>query len=105
MQEEQNTWHSALVGFRARVRRFALEQVTAAEVPRYRALIQNDLQESYFRIAYKFEDPFWPMPLRGFCISPDGPSTQHSRTLVPKTIPLIAFGTKVLAYLVHGPAG
>ena len=36
---------------------------------------------------------------------PEGPSTQYSRTLGPKTIPLMAFGTKVLKYWVLGPSG
>ena len=35
---------------------------------------------------------------------PESPSTQYSRTLVPKTIPLMAFGTSVLKYLVFGPS-
>ena len=30
---------------------------------------------------------------------PEGPSTQYFRTLVLKTIPLVAFGTRVLNYL------
>ena len=34
-----------------------------------------------------------------------GPSTQCLRTLVPKAISLIAFGTRVLSYLVLGPSG
>ena len=36
---------------------------------------------------------------------PEGPSTQYLRTLVPKTIPLMAFGTRVLKYWVLGPSG
>ena len=35
----------------------------------------------------------------------EGPSTQYLRTLIPKTIPLMAFGTRVLKYWVLGPAG
>ena len=34
---------------------------------------------------------------------PEGPSTQYLRTLVPKTIPLMAFGTRVLKHRVLGP--
>ena len=36
---------------------------------------------------------------------PEGPSAQYVRTLVPKTIHLIAFGTKLLKYSVLGPSG
>ena len=37
---------------------------------------------------------------------PECPSTQHLRTLVPKTIPLVmVFGTRVLKYWALGPAG
>ena len=36
---------------------------------------------------------------------PEGPSTQYLRTLVPKTIPLMVFGTKGLKYWVLGPSG
>ena len=36
---------------------------------------------------------------------PEGPSTQYSRTLVPKTIPLMVFGTRVLKYWVLGASG
>ena len=36
---------------------------------------------------------------------PEGPSTQYLRTLVPKTIPLMVFGTRVLKYWVLGPSG
>ena len=35
----------------------------------------------------------------------EGPSTQYLRTLVPKTIPLMAFGTRVPRYWVLGPSG
>ena len=38
------------------------------------------------------------------CI-PEGPSTHHLRTLVPNTIPLLVFGTRVLKYWVLGPSG
>ena len=37
--------------------------------------------------------------------SPKGPSTQYRRTLVPKTLPLMAFGTRVLEDWVLGPLG
>ena len=37
--------------------------------------------------------------------SPEGPSTQYLRTLVPKAIPLMVFGTRVVEYWVIGPAG
>ena len=36
---------------------------------------------------------------------PGGLSTQSFRTLVPKTILLMAFGTRVLKYWVLGPSG
>ena len=36
---------------------------------------------------------------------PEGPSTQYLRTLVPKTIPLMVFATRVLKYWVLGPSG
>ena len=36
---------------------------------------------------------------------PEGPSTQYLRTLVPKAILLMVFGTKVLKYWVLGPLG
>ena len=36
---------------------------------------------------------------------PEGPSTQYLRTLVPKTIPSMVFGTRVLKYWVLGPSG
>ena len=36
---------------------------------------------------------------------PEGPSTQYSRTLAPKTIPLMVFGTRVLQHWVLGPSG
>ena len=36
---------------------------------------------------------------------PEGPSTQYLRTLVPNTIPLVDFGTRVLKYWVLGPSG
>ena len=35
----------------------------------------------------------------------EGPSTQHLRTLVPKTIPLMVFGTRVLKFWELGPSG
>ena len=36
---------------------------------------------------------------------PEGPSTHCLRTLVPNTIPYMAFGTRVLKYWVLGPSG
>ena len=36
---------------------------------------------------------------------PECPRTQYFRTLVPKTMPLMAFGTRVLKYWVLGPCG
>ena len=36
---------------------------------------------------------------------PEGPSTQHLRTLVSKNIQGMAFGTRVLKYWVVGPSG
>ena len=36
---------------------------------------------------------------------PEGPSTQHLRTLVPKAITGMVFGIRVLKYLVLGPSG
>ena len=35
----------------------------------------------------------------------EGPSTQYLRTLLPKTIPLVAFGARVLKYWVLGSSG
>ena len=35
----------------------------------------------------------------------EGPSTQYFRVLVPKTIPLMVFGTRVLKFWVLGPSG
>ena len=35
----------------------------------------------------------------------EGPSTQYSRSLVPKAIPSMAFRTRVLKYWVLGPSG
>ena len=40
-----------------------------------------------------------------FKLFPEGPSTQYLRSLVPKTIPLMVFGTRVLKYWVLGPSG
>ena len=37
--------------------------------------------------------------------SPEGPSTQHLRTLVPKTIKGMVFGARVLKSWVLGPSG
>ena len=37
--------------------------------------------------------------------NPEGSSTQYLRSLVPKTIPLMVFGTKGLKYMVLGPFG
>ena len=37
--------------------------------------------------------------------SPEGPSTQYLRFLVPKTIPLMVFGARELKYWVLGPSG
>ena len=37
--------------------------------------------------------------------SPEGPSTQYLRSLIPKAIPLMVFGTRVLQYWVLGPSG
>ena len=34
-----------------------------------------------------------------FPVNPEGPSTQYLRTLVPRTISLMAFGTRVLEIL------
>ena len=36
---------------------------------------------------------------------PEGPHTQYLGTLVPKTIPLMALGIRVLKYWVLGPSG
>ena len=36
---------------------------------------------------------------------PEGPSTQYSRTLVPKAIKGMVFGTRVLTYWALGPSG
>ena len=36
---------------------------------------------------------------------PEGPSTQYFRSLVPKTIRLMAFGTRDLKHWVLGPSG
>ena len=36
---------------------------------------------------------------------PEGPSTQHLRTLVPNTIKGMVFGTRILKYCVLGPSG
>ena len=36
---------------------------------------------------------------------PEGPSTQYIRTLVPKTIKGMDFGTRILKYWVLGPSG
>ena len=36
---------------------------------------------------------------------PEGPSSQYLRSLVPKTIPLMVFGPRVLKYCVLGPSG
>ena len=41
---------------------------------------------------------------RGFC-TPESPSTQYLRFLVPKTILLMVFGTRVLKYWILGPLG
>ena len=37
--------------------------------------------------------------------SPEGPSTQYLRTLVPQTIFQMVFGTRVLKYAILGPSG
>ena len=37
--------------------------------------------------------------------TPEGPSTEYLGTLVPKTIPLMIFGTRSLKYWVLGPSG
>ena len=41
-----------------------------------------------------------------FCLpcNPNQTSTQYLRTLVPQTIPLMVFGTRVLKYWVLGPS-
>ena len=39
------------------------------------------------------------------CPYPEGPSTQYSRTLVPKTMKGMVFGTRDLKYWVLGPSG
>ena len=36
---------------------------------------------------------------------PEVPSTQSLRLLVPKSVPYMAFGTRVLEHLVRGPSG
>ena len=36
---------------------------------------------------------------------PEGPSTQYLRTLVPKTIEGMGFGTRVLRFWLLGPLG
>ena len=36
---------------------------------------------------------------------PRGPSTQYLKTLAPKTIPLMIFGTNVFSYWVLGSSG
>ena len=38
-------------------------------------------------------------------VYPEGPSSQDLRCLAPKTILLMAFGTRVLKYWVLGPSG
>ena len=45
------------------------------------------------------------MGLRPRLQSPEGPSTQYLRTLVPKAIKGMVFGTRVLKYWVLGPSG
>ena len=42
---------------------------------------------------------------RSYFVLPKGPSTQYSRTLVPKAMPFMVFGTRVLKYWVLGPSG
>ena len=56
------------------------------------------------------DDILWPSS--AFCFRtlaplylPEGPSTQYLRSLVPKTILLMVFGTRVLKYWVLGPSG
>ena len=45
----------------------------------------------------KSKDPFQQVP--------EGPSTQYERTLVPKTMKSIVFGTRNLKYWLLGPSG
>ena len=44
----------------------------------------------------------WPLRVS---ILPKDPYTAHVRTLVPKTIPGMVFGTRVLKRAVYGPFG
>ena len=37
--------------------------------------------------------------------SPEGPSIQKERTLVPGAVPLMVFGTRDLKYWIFGPSG
>ena len=41
----------------------------------------------------------------GPATNPEGPSTHYFRTLVPKAIKGVVFGTRVLKYLVLGASG
>ena len=47
------------------------------------------------QLVYIIGAPFWPL----------GPSTQYLRTLVPKTLMGMVFGTRVLKCWVLGPSG
>ena len=56
------------------------------------------------RSQHEDPDPEDPVQLATVYF-PEGPSTQYLRTLVPKTIALMVFGTRVLKYWVLGPSG
>ena len=52
----------------------------------------------------------WPPGMLGSDIAvdplyPEGPSTQYLMPLVPKTIPLMVFGIKIIEYCLLGPSG
>ena len=70
-------------------------------------ICQEKWLEDRFRArSYSDADIFLLNKIRAFCLQfLDGPSTQHLRSLGPKTIPLMVFGTRGLKYWVLGPSG
>ena len=58
--------------------------------------------ERVLAMAHAHRSGWHPMLLLA---CPEGPSTQCLRLLVPKTIPLMLLGTRILKYWVLGPSG
>ena len=55
-------------------------------------------------VSQKPAEPHTPATLQSHSSYPEGPSTQNLRSLIPKTIPCMVFGTRVMKYWVLGPS-